>query len=63
MKEAKDLSALGGRGANGAIYLSTDRGEFGGTKIEFTANTGFLRADYDVNRMGLINLKPTWLPI
>jgi len=57
LKEAKDLSALGGRGANGAIYLSTDRGEFGGTKIEFTANTGFLRADYDVNRMGADQFK------
>ncbi|MGN7787844.1 SusC/RagA family TonB-linked outer membrane protein [Niabella sp. 22666] len=57
LKDAKDLSALGGRGANGAIYLTTDRGEFGGTKIEFTANTGFLRAGYKTGRMGADQFK------
>src|SRR5690606_28137750 len=29
----EELSQIGGRGANGAIYLTTERGEFGGTHI------------------------------
>ncbi|GAB3024167.1 TonB-dependent receptor [Niabella terrae] len=51
IREAADLAALGGRGANGAIYLETERGEFGGTKIDVTANTGFMRAKYNINHM------------
>ncbi|WP_018626572.1 SusC/RagA family TonB-linked outer membrane protein [Niabella aurantiaca] len=51
LKDAADLSALGGRGANGAIFLATDRGVFGGTKIDVTANTGFMRARYDIDHM------------
>ncbi|MCH5599823.1 SusC/RagA family TonB-linked outer membrane protein [Niabella ginsengisoli] len=57
IKDANDLSALGGRGSNGAIFLTTDRGEFGGTKIEFTASTGFMRANYNVNHMGASEFK------
>ncbi|WP_346237059.1 SusC/RagA family TonB-linked outer membrane protein [Niabella insulamsoli] len=57
LKNADELSAIGGRGANGAIFLTTDRGEFGGTKIEFTANTGFMRANYDVDRMSAASFK------
>ncbi|MFT4094661.1 MAG: SusC/RagA family TonB-linked outer membrane protein [Niabella sp.] len=52
LKDAAAQGLLGGRGANGAVFLATDRGAFGGTKIEFTANAGFLRANYNVDRMG-----------
>ncbi|MBZ4192450.1 SusC/RagA family TonB-linked outer membrane protein [Niabella beijingensis] len=51
LKDAADLSALGGRGANGAVFLATDRGTFGGTTIDVTANTGFMRARYDIDHM------------
>ncbi|WP_187290738.1 SusC/RagA family TonB-linked outer membrane protein [Pedobacter heparinus] len=51
-KEGIDVSANGGRGANGAIYIETDRGELGGTKIDFSAKFGLLTANYNVNRMG-----------
>jgi TonB-linked SusC/RagA family outer membrane protein len=50
-KEGEALSRIGGRGANGAIYIETDRGELGGTKIDFSAKFGFMTADYDINRM------------
>ncbi len=48
----EELSRIGGRGANGAIYITTERGEFGGTQIDFTANYGLSNAGYQVNRMG-----------
>jgi len=47
----EELSQIGGRGANGAIYLTTERGEFGGTHIDFTANYGVSSAHYQANRM------------
>jgi len=47
----EELSQIGGRGANGAIYLITERGEFGGTHIDFTANYGISSANYQANRM------------
>ncbi|WP_257669254.1 SusC/RagA family TonB-linked outer membrane protein [Parapedobacter tibetensis] len=53
----KELSEIGGRGANGAIYLTTDRGEFGGTQIDFTANYGLSDATYQVSRMGADGFK------
>ncbi|MFC3196845.1 SusC/RagA family TonB-linked outer membrane protein [Parapedobacter deserti] len=46
------LSQIGGRGANGAIYITTERGEFGGTQIDFTANYGVSAAGYQIDRMG-----------
>lgn len=51
-KEGEELSRTGGRGSNGAIYIETDRGELGGTKIDFSAKFGVMTDDYDINRMG-----------
>ncbi len=48
---AMDLSEVGGRGTNGAIYLTTKRGEFGGTKIDFKANYGISSNVHKVERM------------
>ncbi|SMC98241.1 TonB-linked outer membrane protein, SusC/RagA family [Pedobacter africanus] len=56
-KEGVDLSENGGRGTNGAIYIDTDRGELGGTKIDFSAKFGLLTGTYDVNRMGAEQFK------
>jgi len=52
VSRGKELSEIGGRGANGAIYITTERGEFGGTQIDFTANYGVSHADYTIDRMG-----------
>lgn len=52
VKEGKELSEIGGRGANGAIYIETDMGELGGTKIDFSAKFGIASADYNIGRMG-----------
>lgn len=52
VKEGKELSEIGGRGSNGAIYIETDRGELGGTKIDFSAKFGVSSADYNIERMG-----------
>jgi TonB-linked SusC/RagA family outer membrane protein len=52
LKEGAELSEIGGRGTNGAVYIQTDRGELGGTKIDFTAKFGVLRSDFNVSRMG-----------
>lgn len=54
----EELSQIGGRGANGAIYLTTERGEFGGTHIDFTANYGVSNARYRVDRMDAGGFKP-----
>lgn len=51
-RNGKALSGIGGRGANGAVYLVTDRGAFGGTRVDFTASHGFLTGDYSAGRMG-----------
>jgi hypothetical protein len=56
-KEGMELSTHGGRGTNGAIYIETDRGELGGTKIDFSAKFGLLKANYDVKRMGADEFK------
>lgn len=53
----KELSEIGGRGANGAIYITTERGEFGGTQIDFTANYGVSNANYEVQRLGADGFK------
>lgn len=50
--EGFSLSEIGGRGANGAVYIETDRGELGGTKIDFSAKFGVQTADYNIARMG-----------
>lgn len=47
----KDLSETGGRGSNGAVYIETDRGELGGTKIDFSAKFGLQNAGYSIDRM------------
>lgn len=57
VKEGKELSEIGGRGANGAIYIETDRGELGGTKIDFSAKFGVASADYNIGRMGASQFK------
>lgn len=51
LKEGRELSEIGGRGANGAVYIQTDRGELGGTKIDFTAKFGVLQSDFEVSKM------------
>ena len=56
-KEGYELSMLGGRGSNGAISIVTDRGELGGTKIDFSARFGILTTGYDVDRMGASQFK------
>ena len=52
-----ELAEIGGRGSNGAIYITTERGEFGGTQIDFTANYGVSPAQYRVSRMGADDFK------
>ncbi len=56
-KEGRELSEIGGRGANGAIYIETDRGELGGTKIDFSAKFGVSSADYNIGHMGASQFK------
>ena len=56
-REGSDLSFVGGRGSNGAVYIETDRGELGGTKIDFSAKFGLMTADYDINHMGASQFK------
>lgn len=56
-REGAELSAAGGRGSNGAIYLSTDRGAFGGTRVDFSATYGILSADYAIDHMGAAQFK------
>ncbi|WP_423127777.1 SusC/RagA family TonB-linked outer membrane protein [Gaoshiqia sp. Z1-71] len=51
LKQGNDLSFLGGRGSDGAVFIETDRGELGGTKIDFSARVGWMTANYDVDRM------------
>lgn len=53
----EELAEIGGRGANGAIYITTERGEFGGTQIDFTANYGLSNANYRIDRMGADGFK------
>ncbi|SFC52103.1 TonB-linked outer membrane protein, SusC/RagA family [Parapedobacter composti] len=53
----EELAAIGGRGANGAVYVVTERGEFGGTQIDFIANYGVSRAGYRIDRMGADGFK------
>lgn len=57
LKEGAELSEIGGRGANGAVYIKTDRGELGGTKIEFAAKFGSLPSDINISRMGAVDFK------
>lgn len=52
-----ELSMLGGRGSNGAISIMTDRGELGGTKIDFSVRFGMLESDYNTERMGAVQFK------
>ncbi|MFB5945981.1 SusC/RagA family TonB-linked outer membrane protein [Albibacterium profundi] len=54
---ANDYPILGGRGANGAVYLETERGEFGGTKLDVSVNHGFSQYDYTIPRFGSEALK------
>lgn len=53
----EQLALLGGRGANGALYLVTERGELGGTKIDFTARAGYMRNNYKIERMNAQKFK------
>lgn len=57
LKRGSDLSFYGGKGANGAIYIETDRGSLGGTQIDFSARFGILTADYNVNNFGANGFK------
>lgn len=57
LKDGNGLAYLGGRGSNGAIFIETDRGELGGTKIDFSARYGIMSANYDVDRMGASQFK------
>lgn len=56
-KQGNELSVLGGRGSNGAVFIETDRGELGGTKIDLSVRFGWMTADYDVDRMGASQFK------
>ncbi|HMI04581.1 MAG TPA: TonB-dependent receptor plug domain-containing protein, partial [Pedobacter sp.] len=51
IREGSKLSEIGGRGANGAIFIETERGELGGTKIDFSAKSGVLQSDFSLDRM------------
>jgi len=51
LSEGSALAEIGGRGANGAIYIQTNRGELGGTKIDFSTKFGLLNSNFDVDRM------------
>lgn len=51
LKEGAELTEIGGRGSNGAIYIQTERGELGGTKIDFSAKFGYLKSDFSLDRM------------
>lgn len=51
-RRGETLSHIGGRGGSGAVYITTDRGEFGGTRVDFSASYGRFMADYSIPRMG-----------
>ncbi|HEY9561079.1 MAG TPA: SusC/RagA family TonB-linked outer membrane protein [Anseongella sp.] len=51
-RSGEGLSRMGGRGGAGAVYITTERGEFGGTHVDFSASHGWLSADYSVPHMG-----------
>ncbi|WP_316811832.1 SusC/RagA family TonB-linked outer membrane protein [Pedobacter heparinus] len=51
IKGGADLSEIGGRGANGAIFIETERGELGGTKIDFSAKFGVQQSAIKLERM------------
>lgn len=48
---------VGGRGANGIIDIDTERGEFGGTKVNFSANYGINNLNYNVSRLDADGMK------
>lgn len=57
IREGSKLSEIGGRGANGAIFVETERGELGGTKIDFSARFGVLQSDFSLARMNAAQFK------
>ncbi len=53
----KAIPKVGGRGANGILDIRTERGEFGGTKVDFSANYGINMASYPVPRFDAQSMK------
>ncbi|MBL1408856.1 SusC/RagA family TonB-linked outer membrane protein [Sphingobacterium faecale] len=51
------LPKVGGRGANGVLDIRTERGEFGGTKVDFSANYGINKAGYNIPRLDAGSMK------
>ncbi|MBE8721106.1 SusC/RagA family TonB-linked outer membrane protein [Sphingobacterium pedocola] len=51
------IPKVGGRGANGVLDIKTERGEFGGTKVDFSANYGLNNVDYNVPRFDAQSMK------
>src|SRR3546814_15625121 len=51
-RSGEGLSRMGGRGGAGAVYITTERGEFGGTHVDFSASHCCLSGDYSVPHMG-----------
>lgn len=51
------LSKVGGRGSNGALDIKTERGEFGGTKVDVSANYGINVANYNIPRFDAQGMK------
>lgn len=57
LPSGSSIPLVGGRGANGVLDIRTERGEFGGTKVDFSANYGVHTAQYNVPRMDAGSLK------
>ncbi len=51
------LPNAGGRGANGILDIRTERGEFGGTKVDFSANYGINTVNYNIPRFDAQGMK------
>src|SRR5690606_16954699 len=51
------LSKVGGRGSNGALDIKTERGEFGGKKVDVSANYGINVANYNIPRFDAQGMK------
>lgn len=51
------LPSVGGRGSNGILDLRTERGEFGGTKIDVSANYGINTSNLTIPRFDAAGMK------
>ncbi len=52
-----EMPKIGGRGSNGILEIHTERGEFGGTKVDFIANYGLISSNLNVPRLDAQSMK------